>query len=132
MGASAGSVATLKVGTSASPTNQMGNGNDYDMPAQQAMYDVSAMGNTWQQYIPGLKSGKLTIKGNYDMSDTNGQVVLRNAFANATLLYFILSPDGTSTATFTGYVSQWHPHAPVNNKVDFTAEITVTGAVVYA
>src|SRR5689334_13205145 len=123
----AGFLGYCKIGTSPTPTNKMSGVNDLSVPINRAMYDVTNMDtgstNGWQQFISGLGSGKLAIKVNYDPSDTNGQVVAQSAIINGTLLYFIVSPNGTNTATFTGYVNSMSPHAPVNNKADSAFDI---------
>lgn len=133
---SAGFNGYLKCGTSANPTNKVSGLTDIASPFTRAQYDVTNMDagttNGWQQFIPGLGGGKVTLKANYDPSDTNGQVVLQNGWLNGTLLYFIESLNGTNTATYTGYVDGFQPHAPVNNKNDVTFLITITGAVTLA
>ena len=133
---SQGYLGYVKVGTASNPTNKVSGLNDISAPWARAQYDVTNMDagatNGWFQALPGLGSGKITLKVNYDPSDTNGQTVLTNAYVNLTLLYFILSINGTNTATFTGYVDNFTPHAPVNNKTDASYSITVTGAPVFA
>lgn len=136
MAAVAGFVGYVKVGPAASPTNKVSGVTDLQTPWQTAQYDTTNMdtgaNNGWMQNIPGLKSGKVTIKVNTDSADTNGQIVLRNAWVNSTLLYFITSTNNVNTATFTGYVDNCTEHAPVNNKADSSFSITVTGAVAFA
>lgn len=125
-----------KVSTSPSPTNKVAGVSDISTPYTAGMYDVSNMdatNNGWQQFIAGLKGGKVALKLWYDPTDTNGQVVLRSAWVAvpATLLYFVVSINGTDTATFSGYVADWQPHAPVNNANDLTVNIQITGSVTF-
>ena len=125
----------VKVGTTASPTNKVAGVSDISAPFTAAMYDVSNMdaaNGGFQTYVPGLRGGKMTLKCWYDPTDTNGQVVLQNAWLNNTLLYFIVSINGSNTATFTGYVSDFPPHGPVNNANDVSFGVQITGAVVLA
>lgn len=125
----------VKVGTSASPTNKVAGVSDISLPFSAAQYDVSNMdatNNGWQQFIPGLKTAKPQIKVWYDPTDTNGQVVLQNAWLNGTLLYFIASINGVNTATFTAYVADFNTHGPVNNANDTTVTLQMTGAVTLA
>lgn len=131
----AGFLGSVKVGPSASPTNLMSDVTDISEPWAAAQYDISSMNatnNGWQQYIPGLKGGKVTIKANYVPGDTNGQQVMTNAWVNGTLLYFITSKNGTNTATYSGYISDVQIHAPVNNKSDVTYVIMVSSSVTFA
>lgn len=136
MAASQGFLGYIKLGATASPTNKMAGVTDISTPFTAAMYDVTNMDagttNGWMQNLPGLKSGKLAIKVNYDPADTNGQVVAQNAWVNGTLLFFIVSENGTNTATFSGYVDNFTPHAPVNNKNDASYSVTITSSVVFA
>lgn len=133
---SAGFQGYVKIGTTASPTNKMSGVTDINTPFTTAMYDVTNMDagstNGFTQVIPGLTGAKITIKVNHDPSDTNGQLVARAASIAKTLLYFIISENGTNTATFSGYVDTYTPHAPVNNKTDATISVTMTGAVTFA
>ncbi|HEV2583781.1 MAG TPA: phage tail tube protein [Ktedonobacteraceae bacterium] len=125
----------VKVGTSASPTNKVAGVSDISLPFAAAEYDVSNMdvaNNGWQQYIPGLKGAKNALKVWYDPTDTNGQLVLQNAWVNGTLLYFIVSINGTNTATFTAYVSDMSQHGPVNNANEATYTLQMTGSVTFA
>jgi hypothetical protein len=126
----------VKVGPAATPTNKVSDVTDISTPWTAAEYDTTNMNadanNGFTQVIPGLKSGKLAIKANYIPGDTNGQAVMIAAWGVGTLLYVIVSINGTNTQTFTGYVADFQPHGPVNNKTDVTFNITVSGAVVFA
>ena len=125
----------VKVGTSASPTNKVAGVSDISLPFSAGQYDVSNMdatNNGWQQFIPGLKGAKHQIKVWYDPTDTNGQLVLMNAWLNGTLLYFIASINGTNTATFTAYVSDMQQHGPVNNANEATYTLQMTGSAALA
>lgn len=130
-----GYIGYVIVGTTASPTNKVSDVTDIAMPFAVAQYDTTSMntaGNGWMAYIPGLGSLKMTVKCNYVPGDTNGQLVLTTNFISKTMLYFIASPNAVNTATFTGYVSDFQPHAPVNNKADVTFTIQMTGLPVLA
>ena len=125
-----------KVGVSSNPTNKVAGVSDITLPLTAAQYDVSNMDsgstNGWQVYIPGLKGSKVALKVWYDPTDTNGQVVMNSAWSAGTLLYFIVSINGTNTATFTGYISDIQNHGPVNNANDATYNIQVTGSITLA
>lgn len=125
----------VKVATTASPTNKVAGVSDISLPFSNAMLDVSNMdatNNGFTQAIPGLGGAKPQIKLWYDPTDTNGQLVLQNAWVNKTLLYFVASINGTNTATFTAYVSDFNNHGPVNNANDTTATLMMTGTVTFA
>lgn len=126
----------VKVSTSPSPTNKISGLTDVATPYAANQYDASNMDagatNGWEQFLPGLKGGKPALKLVYDPTDTNGQLVLRSAWVAGTLLYFIASINGTDTATFTAFVANWNPHAPVNGANDLSVNLQMTGPVVFA
>ena len=135
MAATPGYLGYVQVGTAPSPTNKISDVTDIAMPWKVAPYDTSSMNGTnngWETTIPGLGSGQVTIKCNYVPGDTNGQLVMTTNFVSKTLLYFVASPNGTNTATFSGYVTDYQPHSPVNNKSDVTYVVKVNGAPTFA
>jgi predicted secreted protein len=88
----------------------------------------------WRSYISGLGSGTGSMDVNWDMSDTNGQLVLQNA---------VLTPPGTAPVVklytnslnyYTGSIIVTSVNVSVGT--DGLAEATVnfrfTGAVTYA
>ncbi len=126
----AGNNGYLKISTAPSPTNSVTGITQQDLTISSAMYDVSSMGNAWEVFIPGLKSGAFDLKLNYDYSDTNGQKMLQDALFNATLLYAELSVNnGANKFSFTFYVKDLKISDPVNNVV--TADVTpqITGPI---
>lgn len=55
--------------------------------AGREMLDGASLGDSWESLEYGIgKGGTVTLEGHYDPTDTNGQVVLRNAFINGTKL----------------------------------------------
>ena len=126
----AGYLGSLKVGTAPSPTNSAVDLTDVEIPLAAEMYDTTALGGGgWKTFIAGLRSGTVTVKANWNLGDTTGQLVMQNAFFNATLLYFVASPNGTNTYTFSAYVKDYKVHDPVNNKVEADYTLQITGAV---
>lgn len=124
-----------KVGTAPSPTNKVAGVSDISLPFATNIYDTSNMDAAnagFETSIPGLSGAKPQIKMWYDPTDTNGQLVLQNAWLNKTLLYFIVSINGTNTATFTAWVEQFNVHGPVNNANDTTVTLRMTGGVTLA
>jgi predicted secreted protein len=126
----------VKVGTAPSPTNKVSDVTDISAPLAVAQYDITSMNadanNGWSQFIAGLGSGKFTIKCNYVPGDTNGQLVLTTNFISKTILYFVISPNGTNTVTCTAYVADAQFHAPYNNKADVSYTLQLSGIPVLA
>jgi hypothetical protein len=124
----------IKLGLSASPTNVLQQVQDVDVPLAADMYDATIMsGGGWKAFVPGLRTGTLVLKLNYDHTDTNGQVVVETAFVNGTLVYFIATENNSvNTQTFSGYIKDYKIHSPVNGKVDLDVTVQISAAVVFA
>lgn len=126
----------VKIGLTASPTNKMSGVTDINIPIVTAMLDVTnadaGATNGFAQSLPGITSGKGTIKVNYDPTDTNGQAVARAAITSKALVYFIFSINGTNTVTASGYIDSFTEHGPVKAQNDATISVTLSGAIVTA
>jgi predicted secreted protein len=112
-------------------TNTVANVQSWELPLAAGMYDVSVMGTSWQQYIPGLNGAKGKISGFFDTTDTNGQVALLNAELNGTLMTLKLYVSATHYFSGSAYISDVDVKTPVNAPVtaDFSAQFT--GAISY-
>lgn len=84
--------------------------------------DVTVFGDNWIDRIQGLKDGSWSLGGFYVPTDTNGQVVILNAFLNGTALYVRVYPGG-GTAGFKQQVKV--SSYEVANAVDGVAELTI-------
>jgi len=93
--------------------------------------DFDSNGN--REFIPGLKSGTITLAGDYEPTDTNGQVVLVNAYSNSTLLTTTTKPaftvDGTNGFSADAYVSSFSVNPTVEGKATVTYTLQLTGAI---
>jgi len=102
------------------------------------MVDVTThqSSNNYREFIPGLlDSGEITIEGQFDYTDTTGQVAMvtdANARTSRTSVITFPAASG-STWTFTGYISKIKVgDAPIDNKLPFTASIKATGKPTFA
>lgn len=124
-----GCLATMKLGTNGIKNL---NNNNFDNVLDQldsTDFDSSCS----REFIPGLRGATFTLAGDYDPSDTNGQVAIVNAGLNGTLLTGAAVPnftvDGTNGFTADAYVSAFSIGTAVEGKVTFSATLQCTGAV---
>jgi predicted secreted protein len=93
--------------------------------------DTTAFGSTWKKSDVGMRGWSLSVEGNYDPSDTNGQGDIEAAWAGGTLIndiklfvdstsYWI--PDVTTDSDAGGRVTAY----AVNQAHDNVAKISFT------
>src|SRR6266849_5534007 len=82
--------------------NQVANLDSWELPLAADMYDITAFNTTgWKSFLPGLNGVDAKVTGNYDNTDTNGQVALQNAFLNGTSVSASLYVTATNHYDFT-------------------------------
>lgn len=131
-GPEAGYLGYVYVATTPSPTHALAQVMDSETPLTTTMWSTTALGaGGWETFLAGIRSGVWNGKLSYDQTDTLGQLVITNAYfaTPPTLLYFIVSPNGTNTLAFTAYVKDYKVHDPANGKVDLDLALQITGAV---
>lgn len=79
--------------------------------------------------IVGLQDTSISISGDYEDTDTNGQVALRSAFIAGTSFYIGFKFDGTDGYKVQCYCSSFSITPTVDGLVEFEAELVSTGAV---
>lgn len=100
-------------------------------------------GTTAKTFIVGLQEADITIKGTWDNTATTGSETVLGSDANAGgqltaggTLSFEVDPAGTAVGTikYTGecWMTQYDQSAPINNRVSFSAQFKVSGAVTRA
>ena len=84
----------------------------------------------YKQFVGGLKDGgTLELTGKYDIADT-GQIYLRANPGVSAACVVTFSDD--STASFTAIVGGYSTTNPLDDSVEFSASLKVTGEVTYA
>lgn len=84
----------------------------------------------WKEFTSGLKDGgSLDLTGKYKVADTGQAYLFGNPGASASC---VVTFSDTSTASFTGIVGGFSTSNPLDDAVEFTCSIKITGAVVYA
>jgi len=111
-----------------------------ELPQTVATAETSGMGDSWQEFIPGMAGATISISGSWDNTATTGPDVVLGGLmgaggvkTNGDPPTFEYGPEGstnvliryTGTAILTGYT----PSSPVGGKVSFSATLLVTGAV---
>lgn len=122
MAPSAGYAAHLSVSTDGSSWHEAGG---FDSATAKFMADQldttnfkSSAGN--KNEIPGLHSIEFgTLSGYYDAGDTNGQIVIRTAWANRSDLYVKILWDGTNGFSVMTQVESYEIGAKVNERTTF-------------
>ena len=102
------------------------------------MLDVTThqSANFYKEFIPGLlDAGEVSLEGQFDYTDVNGQQAMLTDFNNRTSRTAVITfPASTGTTwTLTGYISKIKVgDAPIDGKIPFTASIKPTGKPTFA
>lgn len=126
--------ATIAVGDGASPEvfTEIGEVTDFTTPDGEAPdIDVTHLGSTAAEFLQGLPdNGSVPISGNFVGGDA-AQSTLRTARAAQTLKTFkITLTDSPATVfTFSAFVKSFVVAAAQNDKLGFSANLRVSGAV---
>jgi len=126
-----GSKAVIKLGTSAAPTTpsdisqyctNVGNPRSADTA------DVTTLGKTSKEYIPGLKDGTLGLEGVFDPTvDAHLEGIL------AVEVGFEYGPQGSGTGSvkYTGkaILTSYEPDTSIDGAGTWSAELQITGDV---
>ena len=84
----------------------------------------------FMEKVPSLKdAGDVTIEGELDYTDTNGQIAMKtDCAAGTSRTAVITAPSSYFTWTFTAYITKLKfGDFPHDGKIPFTATLTITG-----
>jgi predicted secreted protein len=114
-------------------TNAIGGLTDVSVSGTDVTFvDITTHDSTggFKEFVGGLKDGgTLELSGKYDIADT-GQIYLRaNPGESASC---VVTLSDSSTASFTAIVGGYSITNPLDDAVDFSASLKITGAVTYA
>lgn len=99
--ATAGKQTVIQVATaSGGPYNTVADLNDASISIEGDNQDISTFGTNWIKRLQGLKDGSYSLSGFYAPTDTNGQVVIRNALINDTALFIRFFVDQAGNEGF--------------------------------
>lgn len=101
--------------------------------------DTTGFGSTWRTHLPGLIGATLSVSGSYDPTATTGPAAaITDAITaqnSAGYIAVVDKPGGTAsgqrTNSFNAIISGYNETSVVDDKVTWSAELTVTGAVTF-
>lgn len=107
--------------------------SNWKMDLSADMADVTVFSTTgWKSSLAGLKEWSGSAEGNFDMSDTTGQLALQNALLNGTSVALKLYVDSTHYYAGTAYVKKVAPEAAVDDVVKISFDFQGSGALTYS
>ena len=83
------------------------------------MLDISKYGNEYKNRMGGLKDTNVTLSGNYNPSDANGQLKI----VPGDFVWLQVLPDGTNGKKVKMIVEDFTLQAPVEGKQTFSATL---------
>ena len=116
----AGRQAVIKIDTTSSGPGVVIDGVDNHTYKELCdMLDISKYGNEYKNRIGGLKDTNVTLSGNYNPSDTNGQLKI----VPGDFVWLQVLPDGTNGKKVKMIVEDFTLQAPVEGKQTFSSTL---------
>ncbi len=94
-------------------------------------YDASVLGDTWREFVSGLKGWSGNMTGFYALTtDTNGQRVLYSALINNTSVVVVFqTAQGGGSFEGTVHLTSANVSAPVDNLITLDFSFVGTGSL---
>jgi predicted secreted protein len=101
---------------------------------------INVFGTSWTKTEQGIKSWSCSLDGFYDLSDTNGQVAIKNAFWNNTLLTTVRlyvndtsywTPDLTTDSSAGARVTNYSPTQTADNVAQVSISLAGSGPITF-
>ena len=83
----------------------------------------------WKEFIAGLKEWSGSFSGNWDMTDTAGQLAIQTAFLAGTPITLRLDVDSTHYYSGSAHIKSLGVETPVGDKVTVSYDFQGTGAL---
>jgi predicted secreted protein len=111
--------------------NEIDGIKDYSFDASNDELDTTDFKDTSAAYtkILGLAGTTISLSGDLEAGDTNGQVVLKTAYLNKTSVGLGILFDGTDGLKVECFVTKYSVSAGVADLVQVSFDLTSTGAV---
>lgn len=97
--------------------------------------DTTTFGSSWKSALTGLADGKVALAGVYDPTASTGPAAVLTALIGADPFAVEVYPGGNITGqakrTFNAILTSYKEGAKVNDKVTFSADLMITGAVTF-
>ena len=91
--------------------------------------DISTFGANYIKRLQGLKDCSYSLSGNYEPTDTTGQVAIRAAWEADTTLYIGFLPDGTAGFEQVVVVSSFEISGAVDGVVEVSIDLEGSDAI---
>ncbi len=95
--------------------------------------EVTTFGDSWKEFIAGTSGGTISISGSFDPTTTSGPASAITGTLR-TVVTFIAEPAGSAATqhrTGSCIVTSYSESADVGDRVTFSAEMQITGAVTF-
>lgn len=129
MAATAGKKALLKASLTNGSFIRVANLKSASFEIDGTMLDIGQLGDDWAKKIQSMKDGKGSASGQYDTSDTTGQVVLRSSLINDTQVFLQFLPDGVTGFQFEAKISKMAVTASTTTTADVSFDYEQTAGV---
>lgn len=95
--------------------------------------ETTTFGKTWKTHLPGLNGGSVTLSGNYDPTASTGPAAVLEALLGAAAFAVDVYPGGNTSGqrkhAFNALLTSYSETSAVGDKVTFSAELILDGAV---
>lgn len=110
--------------------NEVDGLNDFSFGPNRTMLETTDFKDTSgaKTRMSGLKDGSISMSGDYESGDTNGQNIIRTGFDNGTTVYIRVLWNGTTGHKVAAIVESHEIKGSVDDKVTWTASIQFNGA----
>jgi predicted secreted protein len=131
MAASAGRNLRVKVATTSGGSyNTVSGVTSATMNFQGQTVDITTLTDSDINRLLGVRDNSYTIEGNYDTSDTTGQIVIRTSLTADSSLFVQFLPDGSTGYRQQVIVSKFEVSGAAGaSKISFSIELMATGAI---
>lgn len=119
----------VMTGTDGSAWNQVLGIKEASMQNGADNQDISTFGDSYIKRLQGLKDVSYSMSGNYEPTDTTGQVAIRNAWMNDTEVYIGFLPDGTDGFEQIVLVSNFEISGAVDGVVEVSIDLEGSDAI---
>jgi predicted secreted protein len=128
MAAAAGKAGLVKIGT-----DTVANINNWSLDSSLDVLDTTEFGDSFKNYIAGLKDWKATVEGYWDCAaDTVGQTALQTAFLAGSSVTLKLYVNATNYYSGTAFITGFSPEAAVDDVVNISLEFQGSGVLGYS
>jgi hypothetical protein len=125
-----GSDSTISVDDSGGTARSLTGVDSVSLTQNGETTEVSSLGDSSKAYIAGLKDATCSISGSWDVTATTGNDVVLSGIIGGSAGSISYSPDGgTTTYAFEAFCTSYDMSSPVGDKVTFSADFQVTGAI---